>query len=95
MIQLQNISLGYDTKRLLLDNVSATFTCGTTTALIGRNGTGKSTLLRAIIGSESLKQGTILINGTDIQLIAPLSVHIACPSVKLQTRTGKSPPQIS
>ena len=71
MIQLQNISLGYDTKRLLLDNVSATFTCGTTNALIGRNGTGKSTLLRAIIGSESLKQGTILINGTDIQLIAP------------------------
>ena len=71
MIQLQNISLGYDTKRLLLDNVSATFTCGTTTALIGRNGSGKSTLLRTIIGSEPLMQGSILINGTAIQQIAP------------------------
>ena len=71
MIQLQNISLGYDTKHLLLDTVSTTFTCGTTTALIGRNGTGKSTLLRAIIGSESLMQGSILINGTAIQQIAP------------------------
>ena len=71
MIRLQNISLGYDTKHLLLYNVSTTFTCGTTTALIGRNGSGKSTLLRAIIGSETLKQGTILINGTDIQRIAP------------------------
>ena len=69
MIQLQNISLGYDTKHLLLDNVSATFACGTTTALIGRNGTGKSTLLRAIIGSEPLKHGSILINNADIQQI--------------------------
>ena len=71
MIQLQNISLGYDTKHLLLDNVSTTFTCGTTTALIGRNGTGKSTLLRAIIGSEPLKHGYILINNADIQQINP------------------------
>lgn len=71
MIHIQNISLGYDAKHLLLDNVSTTFTCGTTTALIGRNGTGKSTLLRAIIGSEPLKCGSILINGTDIQHIAP------------------------
>lgn len=71
MIQLQNISLGYNAHYLLLDNVSTTFTCGTTTALIGRNGTGKSTLLRAIIGSEPLKQGAILINRIDIQQITP------------------------
>ena len=71
MIQLQNISLGYDTKHLLLDNVSTTFTCGTTSALIGRNGTGKSTLLRAIIGFEPLKHGSILINNADIQQINP------------------------
>ena len=71
MIQLQNISLGYDTKHLLLDNVSTTVTCGTTTALIGRNGTGKSTLLRAIIDSEPLKHGSILINNADIQQINP------------------------
>ena len=70
MIQLQNISLGY-AKHLLLDTVSTTFTCGTTTALIGRNGTGKSTLLRAIIGSEPLKHGSILINNVDIQQINP------------------------
>lgn len=71
MIELRNIALGYDSQHLLLENVSTTFTCGTTTALIGRNGTGKSTLLRAIIGSESLKHGAILINGTDIRQIVP------------------------
>ena len=71
MIHLQNISLGYSPQHLLLDKVSTIFTCGTTTALIGRNGTGKSTLLRAIIGSEPLQKGSILINNTDIQHIAP------------------------
>lgn len=71
MIRLQNISLGYSPHRLLLDNVSTIFTCGTTTALIGRNGTGKSTLLRAIIGSEPLQHGSILINNADIQQINP------------------------
>ena len=71
MIRLQNISLGYSSQHLLLNNVSTTFTCGTTTALIGRNGTGKSTLLRAIIGSEPLKHGSILINNADIQQINP------------------------
>ena len=70
-IQLQHISLGYDADHLLLSDVSARFSCGNTTALIGRNGTGKSTLLRAIIGSEPLLHGNILINGTDIQKVTP------------------------
>ena len=71
MIELRNITLGYDAAHVLLRDVSAHFTCGTTTALIGRNGTGKSTLLRAMIGSERLLQGQILIHGNDIQVITP------------------------
>lgn len=67
MIELKNISLGYDNKRILLKDVSATFSRGTTTALIGRNGSGKSTLLRAIIGFQPLMSGNIVLNGTDIK----------------------------
>ena len=67
MIELKNISLGYDNKRMLLKDVSATFCCGTMTALIGRNGSGKSTLLRAMIGFQPLMSGNIVINGTDIK----------------------------
>ena len=76
MIELRNIALGYDSQHLLLDNVSTTFTCGTTTALIGRNGTGKSTLLRAIIGSEPLKHGSILINNA---VNHTLTIRFICP----------------
>ena len=48
-ILLNNLSLRYG-RRVLLEQVSATFPQATLTALIGRNGTGKSTLLRAIAG---------------------------------------------
>lgn len=48
-ILLKEISLRYG-QRILLEKASATFPQASLTALIGRNGTGKSTLLRAIAG---------------------------------------------
>ncbi len=65
MIELCNISLGYD-NRLLLRNAEARFAASTLTALVGRNGTGKSTLIRAIIGSEKPLSGEISICGTPL-----------------------------
>ena len=47
MIQLHDFSIGYG-ERTLLHEVEAAIPKGSLTALIGRNGTGKSTLLRAI-----------------------------------------------
>lgn len=48
-IRIDRLSLRYG-PRTLLENISATFPQAALTALIGRNGTGKSTLLRAIAG---------------------------------------------
>lgn len=48
-ILLNDITLRYG-QRILLEGVSTTFPQASLTALIGRNGTGKSTLLRAIAG---------------------------------------------
>lgn len=62
MIQLHQISLGYG-PLTLLHQVSATFQTGILTALIGRNGTGKSTLLRAMAGLESIHEGEIVWDG--------------------------------
>ena len=47
MIELQHFSIGYK-ENSLLHEVNATIKKGQLTALIGRNGTGKSTLLRAV-----------------------------------------------
>ena len=70
MIRLEDLTLGYE-NRTLLEGVSATFSCGELTALIGRNGTGKSTLLRAIAGLGEVTQGTIRLAGDPLGEIRP------------------------
>lgn len=55
-IALNHITLSYGS-RTLLEDVTAAFAQGSLTALIGRNGTGKSTLLRAIAGLGTTVSG--------------------------------------
>ena len=59
-IRLQGLALGYP-GRTLFENVDLSFGRGELTALIGRNGTGKSTLLRTIMGLLRPLRGSILI----------------------------------
>lgn len=66
MIQLKHLSTGYRS-RILLSDADTIFPAATLTALIGRNGTGKSTLLRAIAGLNPHYSGTIDIDGKDIR----------------------------
>ena len=60
MIRLKDLTIGYG-HRILLENVNTDIPQGQLTALIGRNGTGKSTLLRAIAGLNRNYSGDILI----------------------------------
>ena len=62
MIKLHDFSIGYG-ERTLLCEVETTIEKGRLTALIGRNGTGKSTLLRAIAGLNRRYTGRILLAG--------------------------------
>ena len=62
MIELHEFSIGYG-ERTLLNEVETTIEKGKLTALIGRNGTGKSTLLRAIAGLNRRYTGRILLDG--------------------------------
>lgn len=62
MIKLQNISLGYGSKTLL-DNASASFDRASLTALIGRNGSGKSSLLRGLAGLNDHCRGEVILDG--------------------------------
>ena len=73
MITLQNLTIGYKSRTLLKD-VTANFEKATLTSLIGRNGTGKSTLLRAIAGLNPNYSGTIMLNGHDIRTLSTVSL---------------------
>ena len=57
-IALRHITLAYG-QRILLRDVSASVPPGSLTALIGRNGTGKSTLLRCLNGLEPVQAGRV------------------------------------
>ncbi len=70
MIRLENLTLGYE-QRTLIDGASAHFEAGQLTALIGRNGTGKSTLLRALAGLGEVRKGDILLSGEPLRTIRP------------------------
>ena len=70
MIQLKQFSIGYG-DRILLKDVNTEIEAGKLTALIGRNGTGKSTLLRAIAGLNTHFKGEILLNEEDICAMKP------------------------
>lgn len=70
MIQLKNFSIGYGS-RMLLYKVDTSFGKGRLTALIGRNGTGKSTLLRVIAGLNHHYSGEILLKGKSISDMSP------------------------
>ncbi|SCA63132.1 Uncharacterized ABC transporter ATP-binding protein YheS [Chlamydiales bacterium SCGC AG-110-P3] len=58
MIQFSKVKKEYG-KRVLFDDVSFTLSRGERCGIVGRNGTGKSTLFRLITGDEELDAGVI------------------------------------
>jgi capsular polysaccharide transport system ATP-binding protein len=67
MIQLHNLSKTYHLNRrskVVARNMNVTFPTGVSVALLGRNGAGKSSLLKMIAGTMDPDEGEILSDGT-------------------------------
>ena len=73
MLQVANIEKSYG-KQTLFDGVSFTVNPGERVGLVGRNGHGKSTLFRMILGEEHQDDGTITTPAG--YTIGHLSTHI-------------------
>lgn len=65
LLKLEAACAGYGQSQVLWD-VHLAAPAGGVTALIGRNGVGKTTLLRAIIGAQPLTGGKMLFDGEDV-----------------------------
>ena len=70
MIRFENLTLGYGSLTLI-DSLSGHIPSGGLTALVGRNGTGKSTLLRAIAALGPKQRGEIILCGKRIEELSP------------------------
>jgi len=70
LLVLRDVSAGYGAT-VVLDNVSLAVEAGSTLAVLGRNGVGKTTLLATIIGHTSLHGGSISFAGRSITALKP------------------------
>ncbi|MBO5026671.1 MAG: ABC transporter ATP-binding protein [Bacteroidaceae bacterium] len=71
MLEIQNISYGYRKGFNVFDNFSLDIKEGGIYGLLGKNGTGKSTLLYLIMGLLRPQKGQVLNNGIDTTLRKP------------------------
>lgn len=65
MIEVKNITKSFEDKTVLHD-VSATFETGKTNLIIGQSGSGKTVLMKSLVGLVTPEEGQILFDGRDI-----------------------------
>ena len=70
MLTIRNVNQYYSGSHILRD-VSLDVPAGQCTALLGRNGVGKTTLLKCIIGLLPIRSGTIDLGGRSIASLPP------------------------
>lgn len=66
-VDFKNLSFGYGSERLVLQNINLLIEPRQTVALVGRSGSGKSTLVKLLFRYFEPTSGQLLIDGTDVR----------------------------
>lgn len=103
LLQLRNLSIGYDSGSPLMEKLNLHVDPGEMISLIGRNGAGKSTLLRCVIGLMQPMGGSCLLKGKELQsytprqkarllsYVSPRLDHLPAINVEELVRLGRMP----
>ncbi|WP_386686470.1 lipid A ABC transporter ATP-binding protein/permease MsbA [Lonepinella sp. MS14437] len=84
-VQFKNVSFAYQGKEeLALNNISLTIPAGKTVALVGRSGSGKSTIANLLTRFYDIEQGEILLDGVNIQDYRLANLRQQCSVVSQQ-----------
>ena len=68
MLKVENVNLFYGAAQALR-SVSLSATVGRVTCVLGRNGVGKSSLMRALVGHQPIRDGSIQWQGDEISAL--------------------------
>ena len=75
-IEFKNVSFEFeDTKQPTINNISFKIPAGQKVALVGKMGSGKSTMSKLVAGMLEPTSGSILIDGIDVRQIDPADVR--------------------
>jgi len=73
LLEVEDVVLGYK-RSAVVHGVTLTLPQGSRTAMLGANGAGKSTILKAISGFVRCRSGRILFDGEDISSLKPAEI---------------------
>lgn len=68
-VEFKNVTFAYEEGKNVLKNLNCIFEANKTTAIVGKSGSGKSTILSLINKLYSIKKGEILLDGTNINTL--------------------------
>mgnify|MGYP005990524153 CR=1 FL=1 len=80
-IDIQNLSFSYDQKHEILKDINLKVSAGEKIAIIGKIGSGKSTLMRLLLGLAKATRGQIRIDHIDIDQLDPAALRASMASV--------------
>ncbi len=74
MIEVRNITKSFD-GRTVLHGVSATFETGKTNLIVGQSGSGKTVLMKSLVGLLQPEKGEILFDGRNLLSMSRAEIH--------------------
>ncbi len=74
-IRFENVSFGYNSKELILENISLEIIPGESVALVGPSGVGKSTLVSLIPRFYDSTSGIVTVDGYDVKKVKVASLR--------------------
>jgi subfamily B ATP-binding cassette protein MsbA len=69
LVEMENVSFAYDTRKEVLHDISFRSEPGTVTALVGPSGAGKSTIIGLIAAFYVPSHGRVLVDGVDLSTV--------------------------
>ncbi|WP_426116686.1 ABCB family ABC transporter ATP-binding protein/permease [Massilia sp. PWRC2] len=84
-VEFRHVQFSYEAKRQILFDVDFSIAAGTTTAVVGHSGSGKSTMSRLLFRFYDVNAGAITIDGQDIRNVTQESLRAAIGIVPQDT----------